>query len=127
MRRAVTIAAVGLSLLTAGPALAKGYGPSGSSEDDRYNSVSCNNYPNDPTRVDVEQKNGGVNVHGNTGTTYVGTGGVEACGDNGNSWRGRVIVTPNGVKYDGATWSNDPTPADNGCVEATKAGVNQSC
>lgn len=112
------IAAMGI----AAPASAGGTGPSGSSEDDT-NTVTCNSYPNEPTRLDVENRGDGVAVHGNTGTVYAGTNGAEACGDNGNSWRGRVYATPSGVTYDGATWAADPQTWDNGCTTAGPGGV----
>jgi hypothetical protein len=105
------------------PALAGGAGPSGSYEDGS-NAVTCNGYPNEPTRLDPEVRSDGVNVHGNTGSTYAGTGGVEACGDNGGSWRGRVIVSSSGsITYDGATWGGDPVAEDNGCGSVSLAGV----
>lgn len=118
----VATAAVAASALTA-PAFAYGPGPSGSSENGS-NNVSCNSYPNEPTRLDVENRPNGVNVHGNTGTTYAGTDGAEACGDNGNSWRGRVIVSSDGsVTYDGASWAGDPLPDDNGCGTISVGGL----
>lgn len=131
MRRIAVTSAV-LALLAAaqmagaGSVAASGTGPSGSSEDGSGH-VTCNSYPNAPDRVDVEQKPDGVAVHGNTGTTYAGTNGAEACGDNGNSWRGRAYADGNGVTYDGATWAADPTAADNGCVSAGPDGVNANC
>ena len=120
--RSIISSAALAAVALASPALAGGTGPSGSSEDDA-NQVTCNGYPNEPTRADVEQKPGGVAVHGNTGTVYAGTNGAEACGDNGGSWRGRAYVTPSGATYDGATWASDPQGADNLCVSATTSGL----
>lgn len=49
-RLLLPIAAAVASIALAGPALAGGTGPSGSSEDDT-NQVTCNGYPNEPTRL----------------------------------------------------------------------------
>lgn len=120
--RLLVVLAVVVAGAGAAPAFASGTGPSGSSEDDT-NTVTCNAYANEPTRLDVEQQPSGVAVHGNTGTTYAGTNGVEACGDNGGSWRGRAYVTSSGaVVYDGATWGADPVAEDNGCTIVTSSG-----
>ena len=122
-----TLAVVAIAtLVAAGPTVAAGPGPSGSAEDGG-NSVTCNSYPNAPDRVDLEPRSDGLGVHGNTGTVYAGAQGVEACGDNGSAWRGRVFVDGNGATYDGATWAGDPNGADNGCVSVGAGGLNTAC
>lgn len=126
MRSRVLLASAFVAVLLGGPAVASGTGPVGSTEDGG-NTVTCNSYPNAPDRVDVESRPEGVAVHGNTGSTYAGTNGVEACGDNGGSWRGRAYADGGGVTYDGATWNSDPSSADNGCVSVGPGGANTAC
>lgn len=125
MRR-IVLAALGAATLctTAVPALADG--PSGSREGSN-NQVTCDDHHRDPSSANVVQRNGGVVVQGNTGTTYTGTRGVEACGDNGGSWRGRAIVTTDQggyVAYDGAVVPGHPTTEDDGCYRVGVSGVH---